>query len=70
MSISAPPPVVDTDKDKISYGVGLEMSRNLKKQDIDVNLDLIIRGLQDGNSGGNRLWPDAELRPLMRGFQA
>src|SRR6185295_18408707 len=40
--------VIKNDLDKLSYSFGLSMGSQIKSQDIDVNPDLIFRGLQDG----------------------
>ena len=70
LAADGPEPVLSSDKDKISYGLGLEIIRNLKKQDTHVDLELLIRGLRDGASGTTALVSEAELRPLMRNLHA
>lgn len=54
--------------DKVNYGIGLEVVRNFKNQGIDVDLDMVIKGMKDGVSG-NSLIPDKELRKIMTAFQ-
>jgi FKBP-type peptidyl-prolyl cis-trans isomerase FklB len=61
--------VLKTDKDRISYGVGVQTGRNLKKDDVDVNMDLMIRGIKDGLAGDKLLVGEKELRQIMNGFQ-
>jgi FKBP-type peptidyl-prolyl cis-trans isomerase len=58
-----------TSRDKVSYGVGVDMARNLKSQGVEVDLDLVIQGLRDEFSGKKLLIPDRELRRLMTMFQ-
>ncbi len=36
-----------TDKDKISYAIGISVGSNIKKDDLDINLDLLFKGLED-----------------------
>jgi FKBP-type peptidyl-prolyl cis-trans isomerase FklB len=59
-----------TQKDRISYGMGVDIARNLKKQGVDVDLKLLTRGMEDGLLGKETLLPEKELRQLMTVFQA
>jgi FKBP-type peptidyl-prolyl cis-trans isomerase FklB len=61
--------VLKSDQDKISYGLGVDISRNFTKEGVEINLDLLIRGLKDGMAGGDLLMPEKDLRPLLRQFQ-
>ena len=56
--------------DKLNYGIGVETARNLRNQGVDVNLDLLIRGLKDGLSGGALLVSEKELRGTVVSFQS
>ncbi len=60
-----------TEKDKISYGVGTGIARNLKRQgiDADIDLDLVIKGMRDSLSGGSLLMTEEELEKTMSAFQ-
>ena len=62
-------PVLKTLKEKVSYGLGVDMARNFKRQAIEADVDLVIRGLKDGLSGEKLLIPDEELRTIMAAFQ-
>lgn len=55
--------------DKVNYGIGVEVVRNFKSQGIEVDLDLVIKGMKDGLSGTVQL-PEKELRRLMSDFQS
>ena len=61
--------VLKTQKEKVSYGIGVDLARNLKRQGIEANVDLVIKGLKDGLSGEKLLVPDEELRMIMGAFQ-
>jgi len=56
-------------KDRISYGIGVDMVRNFKKQGIEVDLELVIKGMRDGSSGSNLLMTDAEMRKTLADYQ-
>ena len=53
------------DRDKVSYGVGLDIGTTFKKQGMDLNPDVIMRGLRDGLSGAKPLMTEEELRTTM-----
>jgi FKBP-type peptidyl-prolyl cis-trans isomerase FklB len=64
-----PEPVLKTDQDKVNYGIGVSMAKNLKQQKIEVNVDLLVKGLRDELSGGELLMTEADLHKTMRAFQ-
>lgn len=51
-----------TPEEKSSYIIGVDLARNLKRQGMEVQLDLVIRGLQDGLTGEKLIIPEAEFR--------
>ena len=44
-------PQLKDQKDKVSYSIGLDIGTTLKRQLIDVNAELLNKGIQDGLSG-------------------
>jgi len=62
--------VFKTQKDKMSYVVGVDMAKGLKGQGIEVEMDLLIKGLQDGMSGGKLLMSDDDFRKAKAMFHA
>lgn len=63
-------PKIETGEDRFSYGIGVDIARNSRRQGIELNLDLVIRGLKDGLSGERLLIPEDELRKAMVQVQA
>jgi len=57
-----------TDQDKISYSMGVDMGRNLQKQGIDVNPDILVQGIKDGVGGGSLKMTDEEMQTTMQTF--
>jgi len=55
--------------DMLNYSIGVETGRNLKKQGIEVNLDIMLRGMKDGLSGEKPLLPEKALRKIMNDLQ-
>jgi FKBP-type peptidyl-prolyl cis-trans isomerase FklB len=58
-----------TQKDKVSYIIGMEIGGNLKKQSIDIDTDLLLKGLKDAIAGNKPLLEEAEMRTVMNTFK-
>ncbi len=57
------------DKDKVSYAIGLDVARNFRKNAIDFDPDLVLKGLRDGLSGARPMLKEKELRLILNEFQ-
>src|SRR5689334_3164700 len=55
-------------KDKFSYAIGLNIGMNFKRQNIDVNTDMITTGVKDGLSGKPQMTMD-QIREVMMNFE-
>lgn len=49
---------LDSDMDKVSYGMGLNIGKNFKQQDLEMNIDAIAAGMRDAMAGQQRLEDD------------
>ncbi len=58
-----------TKEEKISYGIGVSVGRNFKMQGIEIDLDLMIKGLRDSFSGGKILLAEDDLRQTLNTYQ-
>ena len=58
-----------TQKEKVSYSIGLDIGRNFKEREIDINPDLLLRGIKDALSGATPSMTDSEMREVMTAFQ-
>jgi len=38
---------LQSQKEKVSYGIGVEAGRNFKRNELDIDLELVIKGLKD-----------------------
>ncbi len=56
-------------KDKVSYSIGVEIGKNLKKQSIDVNSEFLVKGVKDAYSGEKFLLTDQEMQEALMAFQ-
>ncbi len=54
--------------DSVSYGVGMNMALNLKKDFSEANIDAIIMGIKDGMENENTYIDVDEMRPYVMAF--
>jgi FKBP-type peptidyl-prolyl cis-trans isomerase FklB len=62
--------VLKTPKDKASYALGMNMGENLHKASVDVDPNILARGLKDALAGGKTLLTDEEAKAAMNALQA
>jgi FKBP-type peptidyl-prolyl cis-trans isomerase FklB len=60
---------LETQKQKVSYSIGLDIGRNLKRGEIDIDLEALARGLKDAISDSTPLLTDAQMQATMVQFQ-
>lgn len=56
-------------KDKVSYCIGLSMGSSWKKQSLDVNPDMVAKGLKEGMTDAKPLLTEDEVRQTLMDFQ-
>lgn len=54
-----------TEKDKLSYAIGMDMGTGLKRNAIEVDADIIARGIKDVLSGSKPLMTNEEVRTVL-----
>lgn len=62
-------PTLKDQKDKVSYSIGMEIGKNLKRQSVDVNPEFLVRGVKDAFSDGKPLMTDEEMKEALMAFQ-
>jgi FKBP-type peptidyl-prolyl cis-trans isomerase FklB len=62
-------PALKTQKDKISYAIGLEMGKGVKDQGFDVDPVIVAMGIKDALAGGKALLTDEEFRKIIGDVQ-
>jgi len=69
----ATPLVLTTDKDKASYAIGMNIGKglkdNLKKDSVDVNNDILVRGMKDALTGAKPALTDEEAQTVLTALQ-
>src|SRR5271168_374909 len=58
-----------TPKDKASYAIGLGVGKNLHRDAVDVDPNIVLRGLRDGLASGKTLMTDDEVKATMIALQ-
>ena len=70
---TAVPLALKTQKDKLSYAIGMNMGKGLaasmKQQAVDVDQAILLRGLKDGLAGGKLLLTDDEVKAILTQVQ-
>jgi FKBP-type peptidyl-prolyl cis-trans isomerase FklB len=61
--------VLKSQKEKVSYIIGMEIGSNLKKQAIDLDSTILARGVKDILSGAKPLLTEQEIQETMVAFQ-
>lgn len=65
----APESAFKTQKEKVSYALGVEMGKGVKSQQIDVDPDILMKGLKDGLSEAKPEMSEQELRQIITSLQ-
>jgi FKBP-type peptidyl-prolyl cis-trans isomerase len=56
-------------EDRASYAIGLNIGRNMKAQEIPVNVELLVKGLRDALAGTNPNLTDEEMQAAVQSLQ-
>jgi FKBP-type peptidyl-prolyl cis-trans isomerase FklB len=61
--------VLKTPKDKVSYIIGIDIGKAFKKQGLDIDSELLVKGIKDSLAGDKFLLGEQEIREIMAGLQ-
>ncbi len=70
LSAAQEQPALKTDKEKLSYALGMNVGRQLAKLDVSVDPTVFARGLSDGLHGGTTLLTEQEAQAAVAAMQA
>ena len=62
---SAMDAALPTQKDKLSYAIGMNIGKGLHKDAIDIDPNMMMRGLKDGMAGGTTLMTDEQAQGVI-----
>jgi len=68
-AFAAAEPVLKSQRDKVSYGIGVNIIRSFQQQGVDVDLDLVTKGMRDTASGGKLLMTEEDLHTTLTAYQ-
>src|SRR2546430_17120745 len=61
--------MLNTQKEKLSYALGMNLGTNLHKQTVEVDPAIVLRGLKDGLAAGKTLLSEDEARAALTQLQ-
>jgi len=56
-------------EERVSYGIGMNIARDFKKQEFKVDPDLLAQGIKDTQAGGETLMTDEEVQATIAELQ-
>ena len=62
-------PALKTPKDKASYAIGLNIGKSMHRDAVDIDPNVLLRGLKDGLAGSKPLLTDDEIKSAMMALQ-
>jgi FKBP-type peptidyl-prolyl cis-trans isomerase FklB len=62
-------PVLKTEKDKLSYAMGMDLGTQLKSKGVDIDADVFTRALRAALAGDKTLLTDAEAKAIITELQ-
>ncbi len=63
------PLTLKTDKDKVSYAIGMNVGTAMKRDGLDIDTAILLRGLKDVLAGAKPLLTDQEAQTVMTALQ-
>jgi len=67
---AAAPLVLKTDKDKQSYAIGMNIGKSIHRDGVDVDPNILLRGMKDAIAGGKTVLTEDEAKAVMANLQA
>lgn len=58
-----------TQKDSVSYSIGVNIGKNFKQQSVEINPDILARGIKDVLAGGKITLTDEQVQSTLAAFQ-
>ena len=62
--------MLKTDKDKQSYAIGMNIGKSIHRDGVDVDANILLRGMKDALAGGKTVLTDDEAKAVMTNLQA
>lgn len=68
-TLDAADPSLKTSKEKISYAVGAQIGADMKRQAVDIDPEVLGKGVKDGFQGSKMLLTEQEMREAINSLQ-
>jgi FKBP-type peptidyl-prolyl cis-trans isomerase FklB len=68
-ALAADPPALATERERVYYAIGFNMASNLRQQGLEVDVELVVRGLRDALDDAPNLLNDEEIRIATQKYQ-
>lgn len=62
-------PALNTEQEKVSYSIGVDLGKHLQRQGIEINTSMFAKGIQDGLSGTTTLLTEDQMKTVLNDFQ-
>jgi FKBP-type peptidyl-prolyl cis-trans isomerase FklB len=69
MSFAQEDTVLKNEKDRLSYAIGMDIGNGLKRQNMDLNPEIVAQGIWDSLSGGKTLMTEQEYHSTVDAFK-
>ena len=60
---------LNSDMEKLSYSIGVDLGKNIKQKQIEINVPAMAKGIEDGLSNGTLLLTDDQMKDTLVKFQ-
>lgn len=67
---SAAATLIETQKDKVSYSIGYDIGNTLKKQNIDVDTNILLMGIEGAINNYDKLMTDEQMQQAMNDLRS
>lgn len=64
------PLALKTQKDKVSYAIGLNIGKSLRKDSVEVDPNIFVRGVKDALTGAKPLLTEEEMKSVLTTLQS
>ena len=58
-----------TKQDSASYALGVDIGRNMKRQDVELDLNVLLAGMKDAMAAGKLQLTDEQMQAVLQSFQ-
>ncbi len=68
-STTTPSSTISSERDKVSYTIGVDLGKNFKQRNVDINPDMVMRGINDALNDKPLQMSQQEMQQTLQTFQ-